>query len=74
MLLKVPLRQALESCLGEMFVEHIRSGDETYALIAEVIPECDRRRVVLIVSRFERDQKPGIEKVRCHVPPYRWAS
>ena len=74
MLLKVPLRQALESRLDKMFVEHIRHGDETYALVADVIPECDRRHVVLIVNRFERDQKPGIEKVRCHVPPYRWAS
>ena len=64
------LRQALESRLGEMFIE----GKRGLNSLANFTPRGDRRGMVLIVRRFQRDQKTGVKKICRHDPSYKCAS
>ena len=70
-------------CLGVMpvavekrrnFVEHLGSGYERHSPFANFTPSVDRCSMMLVICRFQRDQKPGVEKVSRHDPPYKWAS
>ena len=52
---------AIEECHD--LVEYIRGRYECNAPLADFTPSGDRRGVVLVVRRFQRDQKTGVEKI-----------
>ena len=62
---------AIKKCHG--LIEYIRGRYERNAALANFTPRGNRRRMVLIVRRFQRDQKTGVEKIRRHDPLYKWA-
>jgi hypothetical protein len=55
-------------------VEYVRGGHEPNATLAKLTPRGYCGVMVLIVCRFERDQKTGVEKICRHDPLYKWAS
>lgn len=63
---------AIEKCND--LVEYVRGRYECNPALADFTPSGDRRGMVLIVRRFQRDQKTGVEKICRHDPLYKWAS
>ena len=55
-------------------VEHIRGRNERNAALADFTPDGDSRNVVLIVRRFQRNEKPRVEEIGRYDPLYRCAS
>ena len=63
---------AIEECRD--LVEYIRGRYKCNAALAQFTPSGDCRGMVLVVGRFQRDQKTGVEKKCRHDPLYKWAS